>query len=65
MHPVCRSGRRDTAALTMPAGTFVDDVLVYRLADEHYLLVVNAGNIVKDYEWMPVKAGRGAGTPPS
>jgi aminomethyltransferase len=28
-------------------GTFVDDVLVYRMADEHYLLVVNAGNIVE------------------
>ncbi len=26
-----------------PRGTFVDDVLVYRLADDHYLLVVNAG----------------------
>src|SRR5205823_547267 len=33
-------------------GTFVDDLLVYRLADAHFLLVVNAGNIPKDYAWI-------------
>src|SRR4029079_18323156 len=30
-------------------GTFVDDLLVYRLAAEHFLLVVNASHIAKDY----------------
>jgi aminomethyltransferase len=45
-------GQAQYSALTTAAGTFVDDLLVYRLADEHYLLVVNAGNIVKDYDWM-------------
>src|SRR5262249_8375471 len=30
-------------------GTFVDDLLVYRLAPSHFLLVVNAGNIPTDY----------------
>ena len=40
-------GQAQYSALTTPDGTFVDDVLVYRLADEHYLLVVNAGNIIK------------------
>ncbi|HEY7475135.1 MAG TPA: glycine cleavage system aminomethyltransferase GcvT [Vicinamibacterales bacterium] len=49
-------GQAQYSALMTPAGTFVDDVLVYRLADEHYLLVVNAGNIVKDYDWI---AGEG------
>jgi aminomethyltransferase len=44
------------SALTTPQGTFVDDVLVYRLGDDHYLLVVNAGNIVRDYEWMAGQA---------
>ncbi len=34
------------------AGTFVDDVLVYRLGPEHFLLVVNAGRIAKDYDWI-------------
>jgi aminomethyltransferase len=44
------------SALTTPAGTFVDDVLVYRLAEEHFLLVVNAGNIVKDHDWIAAQA---------
>ncbi|MBD7943895.1 MULTISPECIES: glycine cleavage system aminomethyltransferase GcvT [Psychrobacillus] len=33
-------------------GGIVDDLLVYKLEDQHYLLVVNAGNIEKDFEWM-------------
>jgi len=45
-------GQAQYSALTTPDGTFVDDVLVYRLATDHYLLVVNAGNIMKDYEWI-------------
>jgi aminomethyltransferase len=36
-----------------PDGGVVDDLLVYReFAPEHYLLVVNAANIDKDYAWM-------------
>ena len=35
-----------------PEGTFVDDLLVYRLADDHFLLVVNAANIAKDFAWI-------------
>ena len=34
------------------AGTFVDDVLLYRLGPDHFLLVVNAGRIAKDYDWI-------------
>jgi len=33
-------------------GTIVDDLLVYKFSNEKYLLVVNASNIEKDYEWM-------------
>lgn len=33
-------------------GTVVDDILVYRLGDDRYWLVVNAGNIQKDWEWV-------------
>lgn len=40
------------SALTTPAGTFVDDVLTYKLADEHFMLVVNASNIIKDFQWI-------------
>jgi aminomethyltransferase len=45
-------GQAQYSALTTPAGTFVDDVLVYRLADEHYMLVVNAANVDKDWAWI-------------
>jgi aminomethyltransferase len=40
------------SALTTPEGTFVDDVLTYRLADDHFMLVVNASNIIKDFHWI-------------
>ena len=40
------------SALTTPEGGFVDDVLTYRLAGDHFMLVVNAGNIMKDFHWI-------------
>ncbi len=49
-------GQIQYSALTTETGGFVDDVLVYRMADEHFLLVVNAGNIMKDYAWMVAHA---------
>jgi aminomethyltransferase len=54
-------GQAQYSALTTPEGTFVDDVLVYRLGEEHYLLVVNAGNIMKDYEWISRHAAEWGG----
>jgi len=45
-------GQAQYSGLLTPAGTFVDDLLVYRLAAAHFLLVVNAGNIAQDYAWM-------------
>ena len=33
-------------------GNVIDDLLIYRLAEEHYMLVVNAGNIEKDLAWV-------------
>lgn len=38
-------------------GGIVDDLLVYKYNDSDYLLVVNACNIEKDYEWMKKNAG--------
>lgn len=35
-----------------PDGGCVDDLLVYHLADNHFLLVVNASNTDKDFEWV-------------
>jgi aminomethyltransferase len=40
------------SALTTPSGTFIDDVLTYRLGEEHVMLVVNAANIIKDFNWI-------------
>ena len=47
-----KAGQAQYSALTTPQGTFVDDLLVYRLGPQHFLLVVNAGNIEKDYAWI-------------
>ena len=33
-------------------GTLADDLLVYRVAEDHFFLVVNAANQDKDFEWM-------------
>jgi aminomethyltransferase len=40
------------SALTTPQGTFVDDVLTYKLSDQHFMFVVNASNIIKDFKWI-------------
>ncbi len=45
------------SALTTPRGTFVDDLLVYCLDETHYLLVVNAANTDKDFEWIRTHTG--------
>src|SRR5713226_3697074 len=47
-----QAGQAQYSGLLTPQGTFVDDLLVYRLAPAHFLLVVNAGNIAKDYTWI-------------
>jgi len=45
-------GQAHYAGLTTFEGTFVDDMLVYRMAPNHFMLVVNASNIAKDYGWI-------------
>ena len=45
-------GRIQYSALTTPEGTLVDDLLVYRLGQQEYLLVINAGNTPKDVDWL-------------
>ena len=54
-------GQIQYSALTTPDGTFVDDILVYRLADEHYMLVVNATTTPKDYAWLSSHAAEQGG----
>src|SRR6185436_7650961 len=45
-------GQAQYSGLMTTQGTFVDDLLVYRLAPSHFLLVVNASNIEKDYAYI-------------
>ncbi len=45
-------GQAQYNALTTPQGTFIDDLLVYCLDFNKYLLVVNAANTQKDYNWI-------------
>jgi aminomethyltransferase len=46
--------------LTNEAGGIVDDLIVYRIAPGHYLLVVNAGNRESAYEWLKEGEIRGS-----
>lgn len=45
-------GQAQYSALTTPAGTVIDDLLVYRFAADHLVLVVNAGTTEKDWDWI-------------
>jgi aminomethyltransferase len=58
------ANRKDNQAVYSPMcyedGGTVDDVLVYRFGTDDYLIVVNASNIEKDYEWMKQNNSYGA-----
>ena len=45
-------GQAQYSALLYPQGTFVDDVIVHRLGEHEYLLVINAGTREKDFTWV-------------
>ncbi len=45
-------GQAQYSALLYPQGTFVDDVIVHRLGEQDYLLVINAGTREKDFNWV-------------
>src|SRR6202040_2445894 len=45
-------GQAQYSALLYPNGTFVDDVIVHRLGEDEYLLVINAGTREKDFNWV-------------
>ncbi len=52
-----KDGQAHYSALLTPQGTFVDDILVHRLGENDYLLVVNAGTTEKDFAWIRKNAG--------
>ncbi|MBI5660576.1 MULTISPECIES: glycine cleavage system aminomethyltransferase GcvT [Ignavibacterium] len=45
-------GRVQYSAMCYEDGGIVDDLLVYKISDHEFLLVVNASNIQKDFDWM-------------
>jgi aminomethyltransferase len=45
-------GQAHYSALLYPQGTFVDDVIVHRLGEDDFLLVINAGTREKDVSWV-------------
>ncbi len=53
-------GRAMYTVMCYPHGGIVDDLIVYRLSEEDFLMVVNAANIEKDLEWVTSNNGAGA-----
>src|SRR5579864_896697 len=45
-------GQAHYSAMLYPQGTFVDDVIVHRLGEDDFLLVINAGTREKDINWV-------------
>lgn len=45
-------GRAHYSAFLTERGTFVDDLLVYRLGESRFMVVVNASNAAKDFAWI-------------
>ena len=52
-------GEAQYTLLTSESGGIVDDLIVYRIALGHYLLVVNAGNRESAYAWLKERETRG------
>ena len=50
-------GHVQYSVLCYPNGTIVDDLTVYRLAADRFMLTVNAGNIDKDWAWVTEHGG--------
>jgi aminomethyltransferase len=45
-------GQIQYTGLLTPDGTFLDDMLLYKMAPSHFLLVANASNAAKDFSWI-------------
>ena len=50
-------GQAQYSAMLTPDGTFVDDVVVHKLSDNDYLIVINAGTREKDIAWVRQQVG--------
>lgn len=52
-----REGQAMYAGMLYPNGTFVDDLLVYKVSNEQFMFCVNAANTDKDYAWVMENVG--------
>jgi aminomethyltransferase len=50
-------GQAHYSAMLYPNGTFVDDVVVHKLSENDYLIVINAGTREKDIQWVRKQIG--------
>jgi glycine cleavage system T protein len=50
--PLLRPGEASYAYLLGPNGVPIDDIFVYRLAEDDFMVVVNAVNAEKDWDWL-------------
>jgi len=54
------AGKAQYSCLPNATGGIVDDLIIYMMAEEKYLLVVNASNIEKDWNWISSQNTMGA-----
>jgi aminomethyltransferase len=48
-------GRAHYSGLLTEQGTYIDDILIYRLGPEDFLVVVNASNAQRDFQWIAAR----------
>ena len=53
-------GQAQYACMPNETGGIVDDLIIYRINEERYMLVVNASNIEKDWDWINAHNTMGA-----
>src|SRR5438876_1196072 len=51
-------GQAQYSAMLYPEGTFVDDMIVHRLGEDDFLIVINAGTREKDVNWVKQNTAR-------
>ncbi len=54
-------GQAHYSAMLYPNGTFVDDIVVHKLGENDYLIVINAGTREKDVQWVRQQIGAMSG----
>jgi aminomethyltransferase len=53
-----KAGQAIYMPLVNDKGGMVDDIIVYRMAEQKFLIIVNAGNIAKDFAWFKARLSK-------